>query len=138
MRVAPIQKGYLPAEDERHGKGQVGKITGFLGCFLTSYSHDGKGGGEDHEQHDVQPHERTSFVDGIGGDSVSVVSDWVVPTEEQDRADKDRPKYFDQDVREDKDLPRVYLGGSFSNFVQTSLGDELRHDLLNELREHGE
>lgn len=77
-------------------------------------------------------------MNSVGGDGISVVSDGVVPAEEEDGTDKDRPEDLDEDVRQDKDLPRVYFRWSFSDFVQTSLGDELRHDLLNQLTEHGE
>lgn len=127
----------IPAEDQREREGQVGKITSVLGGILTSDSHDGKSSSEDHEHHDVQPHKGTSDVNSVGGDGVTVVSDWVVPAEEEDRTNENRPENLDENIGQDKDLPRVDFGGSFSDLVKTSLGDELRHDLLYELTEHG-
>jgi hypothetical protein len=89
----------LPAEDEGERESQIGQITSVLGSILTSYSHDGESSSEDHKHHDIQPHEGTSDVNGIGRNGVPVVSDGVVPTEEEDCTDKDRPEDFNEDVR---------------------------------------
>lgn len=88
----------VPAEDQGQGESQIGQITGVLGSVLTSYSHDGESSSEDHKHHDIQPHEGTSDVNGIGRDGIPVVSNGVVPAEEEDCSDKDRPENFDEDV----------------------------------------
>jgi len=70
-------------------------------------------------------------------DSVLIHANWVVPTDEDDDCHECLPWYFDHNVRQHERLPRIGLSGTFSHFVQGTLCDEVRHDLLRELTENG-
>jgi hypothetical protein len=128
----------LPAENETKRKHQVGNVTGSLGRLHSGDNGDGEGRSEEEEHLHVEPHEEPSNVDSVGPFRVSVVANGIVPAQEEDGSDKNRPRDLDNDVGEDEDFPRVCLGRTFTRFVQGTLGDEVGHDLLHELREQEE
>lgn len=55
--------------------------------------------------------------------------DRVVEAGIHENASKSLPGDLDNDVGNDESLPRIGLARSFSNFVQVTLGDEVRLDL---------
>jgi hypothetical protein len=46
----------------------------------------------------------------------------------------DVPEHLDENVREEKSLPHVGFGLPLSRFIQSSLYHEIRHDLVDELK----
>ena len=64
--------------------------------------------------------------------------DLLVPTEEHDDRHQRLPWKLNDDVTKHKCLPRIGLCWALPNFIQCSLNDKVRHDLLDELAEDGE
>ena len=94
-----------------------------------------EGGCKQQEGPDEKEHQSTSFGHRVRRLRVAVESDWVVPGEVNDYSHKRVPGKFDDNVRQNEDLPRVSLGRSLSHLVKCSLGDEVWHDLLNQVAE---
>ena len=67
-----------------------------------------------------------------------VEADRVVEADEDDDGHEGVPGQFDYDVGEHERLPAVGLARTFSDFVEGSLRDKVRHYLLHQLAEDGE
>ena len=72
-------------------------------------------------------------MDLIGRLGVTIQTNRVVPAEEDENSHERVPWKFDDDVRKHERLPGVSLAGTLTDLVQSTLGDEVGHDLLDEL-----
>ena len=77
-------------------------------------------------------------MDSVRRYRVSIKADGIIEAKEYDDCHERVPRQLDKDVGKHEGLPAVGLAGSFTDFVESSLGHEVRHDLLHKLSEDGE
>ena len=133
-----VWAGEDTAEDEGEGEEKVGNVASRFGSFDAGDDHTGEGGCEKEEREKKEEHEPTALSDGVGGLRVAEETDGVVPGNEEKEAGNGIPGEFDNDVGEHEGAPVVSFRGALAHFVEGTLGDEVRHDLLNELAENSE
>lgn len=133
-----LRAGEDAAEDEGEEEEEVSDVAAGFGVFDAGDDHAGEARGEEEEGEHKEEHEGAALVDGVGRFGVAVEPDGVVPCDEDEEAGESVPGEFDDDVREHEGAPGVYFRGPFARFVEGALGDEVGHDLLDELAEDGE
>lgn len=109
--------GKNTTEDQAQGEEQVGNVTTGFSEFDTSDNHMRECGGKEEERQDQQEHQSSALVDGVGGFSILVQTDGVVPAYKDDDTHERVPWKLDDDVCGHESLPRVGLGGSLANLV---------------------
>ena len=76
----------------------------------------------------------------MGSNGIAVHANGVVPADIDQNSHKCIPRDFHYDVGNDEDLPGVSLRGTLPDLVKSTLGDKMRHDLLDQVvkdcREH--
>ena len=122
-------------KDEAEREHQVGQVTTSLGGVETSDNHVRECRSEEQEHPRKEEELEATEGNGVGILCVLVQANRVVPAEEDEHSHEGVPGKFDNDVRDHECLPRIRLGRTFADLVQSTLGDEVRHDLLDQLTE---
>lgn len=133
-----LRAGEDAAEDEGEGEEEVRDVAARFGVLDAGDDHAREAGGEEEEGEDEEEHEGAALVDGVAGFRVAVEADGVVPCDEDEEAGEGVPGQLDDDVGEHEGAPGVGFRRPFARFVEGPLGDEVGHDLLDELAEDGE
>jgi hypothetical protein len=74
---------------------------------------------------------------GVGLDGVLIEANGVVPGEEDEDSHEGVPGKLDDDVCDHESFPGVCFAGTFADFIERALRNEMGHDLLDELAEDG-
>jgi len=123
------------AEDQAEREEQVGEVTTSLRDFDTGNDHVRKGRCEHQKCPDEKEHQATTLRHSMSRLRVPVEPDRVVPADEDEDRHERVPREFNDYVRGHKGLPRVRLRGPLASLVKSTLGDEVGHNLLNQIAE---
>ena len=74
----------------------------------------------------------------MGRYCVLVHTNGIIPTEEDDNGHERLPRNLNKNIRQHESFPGVCLCRAFADFVESTLSDEVGHDLLDKLSKNGE
>lgn len=97
-----------------------------------------EGGGEQQEHPSEQEEFESPDVNSVCRCGIVIESDWIIEAEEDDDRHECVPGQFHQNVCCHKCLPAVSLRWPLSDFIERTLRNEVRHDLLRKLTKDGE
>lgn len=83
----------------------------------------------------VKEHQRPTLGRLVGSNGVTVHAYWIVPADIDQNRHECIPRDFHYDVGNHEDLPGISLRGTLPDFVKSTLGNKMRHNLLHQVVE---
>lgn len=87
--MLPVSRQLFCSTDQKLCRTAKVKLTSCLGTFHTRDNHRSECARENHKGLGVEEHECSTNVDRVGGDRIAVISDGVIPAEEDNHAGED-------------------------------------------------
>lgn len=128
----------LPAEDQCQREQKLGNVTRCFSCLNAGNDHVGERRGKQQEGPDEQEHERSTLGRLVGSNGITVHANGVIPADIDQTRHECIPWDLHYNVGNYEDLPGVSLRGTLANLVEGTLGDKMRHNLLDQVIEDGD